>query len=278
MAIKVYEELEQGTELWLEARAGLVTASTIGQLITKANKPTIDYDCPNCGASSGQACQSKPNKDGETRDLKTTHSERVDVARENPVTELVVASGDTADSLMKKLIAERLTGFVEPSVMNKAMQRGVDDEPYARAEYAKQQGVTVDEVGFIVNDDTGFRLGYSPDGLVGEHGLIEIKSRTQQRQLEVFLRDEVPAENMAQLQTGLFVTERFWIDYVSYCGGMPLYIKRVYPDPAWFEVIAKALGAFEYTAQEITSRYLEATAGKPLTERIDHYTEMEFGF
>ncbi len=278
MAIKVYDQLEQGEQEWLDARAGLVTASTIGQLITKVKKPTIDYNCPNCGSWPGRACQSKPDKNGETRDLKTTHSERVEEANKNPVTELVVASGDTADSLMKKLIAERLTGFVEPSVMNRAMERGVLDEPYARAEYAKQAGVKVDEVGFIVSDDTGFKLGYSPDGLVSDDGLIEIKSRTQQRQLEVFLHDEVPEENMAQLQTGLFVTQRAWIDYISYCGGMPLYIKRVYPDPEWFTVIAKALGGFEYVAQEITSRYLTATAGKPLTERIDHFPETEFTF
>lgn len=275
MPIKIYKELEQGTDEWLDARAGLVTASTIGQLITKAKKPTIDYGCPDCGAVSGQACQSKPNKEGETKDLKTTHSSRVAVAQENLVTELVVAGGDTADSLMKRLTAERITGFVEPTVMSRAMERGVLDEPYARGEYAKQKGVKVREVGFIVNDDLGFKLGYSPDGLVGRYGLIEIKSRTQQRQLEVFLTDEVPAENYAQLQTGLFVTGRKWIDYVSYCGGMPLYIKRVYPDPEWFEVIARALGAFEYTAQEITSRYLAATAGKEKTERIDHYIDEE---
>jgi len=279
VATVIYDELEQGSSEWLQARAGLVTASTIGQLITKANKPTIEYDCPDCGAVDGQVCQSKPNKDGETRDLKTTHSQRVEAARANPVTELVVANGDAAESLRKKLIAERLTGFVEPSLMSRAMERGVLDEPYARAEYAKQTGVKVEEVGFIVSDDLGFKLGYSPDGLVGDDGLLEIKSRTQQRQLEVFLTDTVPAENYAQLQTGLLVTGRAWIDYCSYCGGMPLYVKRVYPDPEWFSVIGRALGAFEFDAQEITSRYLAATEGKPNTERIDHYElELEVKF
>jgi hypothetical protein len=115
----------------------------------------------------------------------------------------------------------------------------------------------------MVRDDWGFRIGYSPDGLVGDDGLIEVKSRRQKKQLQTIVSDEVPPENMAQLQCGLLVSGRAWIDYVSYCGGMPLYVKRVLPDPRWFEAIVAAVSAFEDTAADMVAAYHEATKGLP---------------
>lgn len=277
MSIKVYEQLEQGSTDWLQARAGLVTASTVGRLITKRTVSAIEYACPNCGAAPHSSCLSKPNKDGETRELKTLHPERIDTARVLNESVLDIASGDTAQSLRDTLIAERITGHVEPVPVSRAMERGNLDEPYARAAYAEHYA-PVKEVGFIVNDDYGHKIGYSPDGLVGDDGLIEIKSRDQKTQLRTFLRDEVPPENMAQLQGGLLVTGRAWIDYVSYSGGTPLYVKRVYPDLEWFRVIIEAAQAFEEAATDIVSRFLDAAAGQPMTERINHFPEMEIKF
>ena len=220
MTLTVYEELEQGTHEWLQARCGLLTASVIGQLIT-------------------------------------------------PKT-VKVADNDTSRSLVATLAAERITRHVEDTHQSWAMLRGTLDEPFARDAYAKQQGVQVDEVGFMVRDYGDYRLGYSPDGLIGDNGLIEIKSRDQKIQLQTIIRDEVPASNMAQLQTGLMVKEAAWIDYVSYCGGMPLYIKRVYPDPKWQDAIHEAASRFELTVETIITAYTEAVQGAPLTERIDH--------
>ncbi|MHA7227870.1 YqaJ viral recombinase family protein [Glutamicibacter soli] len=274
MSIKIYKELEQGSDEWLQARAGLVTASTIGLLISTRTLGAIEYDCPECDGLAGGACQSKPNKDGETRDLKAMHTARAEVAREKDKQVLVPAFGDTAMSLTKALTAERITGHVEPSPTSRAMERGTLDEPFAREHYAEHYA-PVTEIGFMTRTFKGFTLGYSPDGLVGEDGLIEIKSRSQKKQLEAFLTDEVPAENMAQLQTGLLVKNAAWIDYVSYCGGMPLFVKRVYPDPAWQKVIIQAAGRFESLATNMASAYLEKTAGLPLTERIDHFADME---
>lgn len=274
MSIKIYKELEQGSDEWLQARAGLVTASTVGLLISTRTLGAIEYDCPECEGMAGGACQSKPNKDGETRDLKTMHTARAEVAREHDKQVLVPAFGDTAMSLTKALTAERITGHVEPSPTSRAMERGTLDEPFAREHYAEHYA-PVTEIGFMTRTFKGFTLGYSPDGLVGEDGLIEIKSRSQKKQVEAFLTDQVPAENMAQLQTGLLVKNAAWIDYVSYCGGMPLFVKRVYPDPAWQKVIIQAAGRFESLATNMASAYLEKTAGLPLTERIDHFADME---
>lgn len=187
------------------------------------------------------------------------------------------AANDTSRGLLAQLVAERITGFTESVYPNAAMQRGTLDEPYARAIYSENvQAVT--ETGFMIRDDWGFQIGYSPDGLVGDDGLIEIKSRDQKIQLRTFLDDEVPLENIAQIQCGLLVSGRKWCDYVSYSGGMPLYVKRVLPDPKWHAAILEAVTALEKEAAEMTARYLVAVDGAPTTERIDHYADMELNF
>jgi hypothetical protein len=152
--------------------------------------------------------------------------------------------------------------------MTSDMWRGVDSEPIARDIYSGHYQQAV-ETGFMRRDEEGgWQLGYSPDGLVGVDGLIEIKAPRQKTHLNTILRDEVPPWNVAQLQAGLLVTGRQWIDFVSYCGGMPLYVKRVYPDPAWHDAIAAAVAMFELTAAEMVAAYETATNGLPATERV----------
>jgi hypothetical protein len=175
------------------------------------------------------------------------------------------------------LAAERITGRVVQVHPNAAMTRGTLDEPYAREKYAEHHA-PVDEVGFIVRDFGKYKIGYSPDGLVGDDGLIEIKSRDPKKHLATILADEVPAENIAQCQTGLLVTGRKWIDYTSYAGGMPLWTKRVYPDIRWHTAIKEAVELFEANAADITARYLAAIEGLPATEYIDHFAELEITF
>jgi hypothetical protein len=74
---------------------------------------------------------------------------------------------------------------------------------------------------------------------------------------------------MAQLQAGLLVSGRAWVDFVPYVGGLPLWTKRVYPDPVWQTAIVAAVAHFETTAAELVATYTAATAGLPATERID---------
>jgi hypothetical protein len=73
---------------------------------------------------------------------------------------------------------------------------------------------------------------------------------------------------MAQLQCGLLVSGRKWIDYVSYCGGMPLYVKRVEPDQRWFDAIVAAVTQFEQTAAEMVAALRAIDEGLPVTERV----------
>lgn len=190
---------------------------------------------------------------------------------------LKTANNDTSRGLTMTLAAERITGHVEPVQPSRAMERGTWDEPYARDAYSEHHA-PVTELGFMVRDFGDFKIGYSPDGLVGDDGLIEIKSRAQKIQLKTVLANEVPAENMAQIQTGLLVSGRDWCDYVSYSGGMKLWTKRIYPDIRWHLAIKEAVEQFETTAAGMVGSYLDATAGMPDTERIDHFAEMEITF
>lgn len=187
------------------------------------------------------------------------------------------AANDTSRALTYLLAAERITGRVVPTFANAAMQRGNLDEPIARDKYSEHHAL-VSEVGFMVRTFTGFQIGYSPDGLVGDDGLIEVKSREPKKHLATILADEVPAENMAQCQTGLLVSGRDWIDYVSYCGGMALWTKRVYPDTRWHDAILDAVELFENNALDIIANYMEAIDGLPETEYIDHFGELGLTF
>lgn len=173
------------------------------------------------------------------------------------------------------LAAERINEWTDDNYVSFDMARGHEIEPEARRIYSEHYA-PVTECGFMVRDDWGFRLGYSPDGLVGDDGLIETKSRRPKEHLAAILADAVPAENMAQLQVALIVSGRAWVDYLSYCGGMRLWKKRVYPNHAWQEAIIAATRASEIAIEVIIDRYHAATAGMPLTERTLVLEEMRF--
>lgn len=181
---------------------------------------------------------------------------------------LKVASNPASRALAALLVAERITGFTDPTYVSDDMERGWEDEPRAVAKYSEDRDIEVQEMGFMVREEDWGRLGYSPDGLVHDTGLLEVKSRRPKKHLATILADDVPAENIAQIQAGLFVTGREWCDYISYCGGMPLWTKRVYPDPAWYKALPDAVRAFEAAAVEMTSNYLDAVVWLPMTERV----------
>lgn len=186
---------------------------------------------------------------------------------------LKVADNETSRTLTAELVAERITGYSEDVYVNADMERGNFDEPLARDHYSLHiEPVT--EVGFMVRDDFGYRLGYSPDGLVGDDGLIEVKSRRAKKHIQTILANEVPAENMAQIQCGLLVSGRAWCDYVSWCGGLPMYVKRVTPSTTWHQAITEAAERFEDTATQMIAAFNTATRGLPTTERVLPYEEM----
>jgi hypothetical protein len=268
--IEVRYDLEQGSEEWLEARRGMLTASVIGQLITVGPPDALTVACPYCHAAEGGPCLSAARK--EPTPTKVPHPARIARAAEMPPT-YKPATGDVPRMLTALLVAERINGWSDPVFISSDMWRGKMEEPLARSLYSETYA-KVTEAGLIVRSDWGFSIGYSPDGLVGDDGLIEVKSRRAKRQLLTVLDDTVPLENLAQIQTGLLVSGRSWCDYVSYSGGMPMWRTRVYPDPAWQAVIVEAARLFERTATRMLTTWTERTVGLPATERTTYDLEI----
>jgi hypothetical protein len=262
MTLTVHPNLIQGSDDWLDQRRGMVTASQVGQLLTVRKLGAAEFACPSCGTGPFDPCVSKRD----SSPIKTMHPERVEAARAADESVIEPAVSDYSRNLTLLLASERITGWTEPTYVSDDMLRGIDDEPRARDKYGTCYS-PVAEVGLMVEDSWGFQIGYSPDGLVGDDGLIEVKSRRPKTHLATILADEVPDANMAQLQCGLLVSGRKWIDYVDWCGGMPMYVKRVYPQQDWFDAIIAAVDQFEQTVTEMIARYSRTTADMHSTER-----------
>jgi len=272
--LEVFTDLQQGTDEWLQQRCGIITASVIGQFITQGPPDALTVECPKCEAGEGAPCVSLARKI--PAPIKTPHDERATQAATLPPV-FKVSSNDYSRALTMTLVSERITGYVVPTHMTRNMERGTLDEPYARDKYSEHHA-PVHEVGFMVREYPWGRIGYSPDGLVGDEGLTEIKAPEPKKHLATILADSVPYEHMAQLQTGLLVSGREWIDFNSYSGGMPLWTRRVYPDPAWQQAILDAAMTFEDTAATTIANYKHLTQHLPTTERIDHYPDLELNF
>jgi hypothetical protein len=163
--------------------------------------------------------------------------------------------GAGAMSYMDQLIGERITGeAAELPFSTRATERGKEFELLARDLYQIREEVTVEEVAIILNHG----IGYSPDGLIGDNGLTEIKSKLPKFQAGVILSGEVPKEHVAQCQGGLYVSGREWIDFISYWKGMPLFVKRMYRDEAYIAKLAERVTTFNELLEDRMARVLAA--------------------
>jgi predicted phage-related endonuclease len=217
--IRYFPEIEQGSDEWLQLRAGILTASSMKLIVT----PT----------------------------LKT-------------------ANNDKTRAHLWELLAQRVTGYVEPQFVSDDMLRGHTDEVYARIAYSENYA-EVHDMGFITSDRFGFTIGFSPDGLVGDDGFIECKSRRQRFQMETIVENTMPSEYMMQIQTGFLVSERKWCDFISYSGGMHMVTLRILPDREIMDAIVAAATDFETKLNEKLAAYRAALASNARlipTERI----------
>ena len=142
-----------------------------------------------------------------------------------------------------QLVLERITNTRAESYSNSAMQWGTEQEPFARAAYEAHTGQMVDEVGFMPHPNIE-ASGASPDGLVGDCGMVEIKCPSSSTALEVWLThsqggNPVDAKYYAQMQWQMRCADRQWCDYVVFDPRMPakaqLFIKRVFRDDAFIQ-------------------------------------------
>jgi putative phage-type endonuclease len=131
---------------------------------------------------------------------------------------------------LAQLVAERLTGQAADSFKSGAMQHGTETEPMARMAYETETGQMVTEVAMIQHPKIEM-AGASPDGLVGEDGLVEIKCPNTSTHIATLMADKAPSGYMAQMQWQMACTGRAWVDFVSFDPRMPedmqLFIKRV---------------------------------------------------
>lgn len=161
--------------------------------------------------------------------------------------------GVAAFTYMDQLIGERITEeAAELPFQTKATIRGHEQEGVALSLYEAREEVKVQKVGIILNRG----IGYSPDGLVGTDGLIEIKTKLPKFQVGVILSGEVPKEHVAQCQGGLWASDREWIDFISYWPGMPLFVKRMHRDEAMIRKIAERVKLFYEILDERMNKVL----------------------
>lgn len=182
---------------------------------------------------------------------------------------LQFADNDVGRGHMHELLAQRVTKYVEPAYVSDDMLRGVQDEFDAKMLYSRKYAPVTD-VGFVTNDEFGFTLGYSPDGLVGDDGLVEFKSRRQKYHVQTICDGRIPDEFLLQIQTGLLVTQRLFLDFGSYCGGLPMFIWRTYPDELVQEAIVEAALQFETRLADRLFHYNKAIIGLHPTERKEY--------
>ena len=153
---------------------------------------------------------------------------------------LAKGQGKTRRTYMMKLLGERLTGKPMESYTNHHMDRGHDMEAEARRDYMFVMGEDAAPVGFIRNG----KMGCSPDSLVGDRGLLEVKTKAPHLQAEVLIAGKLPTEHKAQVQGQIWVAERDWCDFVSYWPGMPPFIIRVERDEKYIEVLSEEVARF----------------------------------
>lgn len=168
--------------------------------------------------------------------------------------------GKTRKAYMYEIAAEIMTGEMQDSYSNQSMDWGKETEDQARSMYELDRAVSVDPVGFVCFEEK--MIGCSPDGLVGEDGLIEIKCPKTTTQIETFLSGKMPSIHKPQVQGQLWVTGRDWCDFVSFDprinGESSYFAERVYRDEKYIHELSKECDSFLAELKEM----IEMIGGK----------------
>ena len=212
-------ECEQGSRQWLEARAGIPTASEFSKILTPGGKPSA-----------------------------------------------------SADGYMHGLLAERIMGKPRFQVVSEWMERGSQLEADAAEFYRFQRDCEITRVGFVTNDEG--TIGASPDRLVGEDGLLEIKVPAEHTHVYYLLSGSgasVDKEYKVQVMGQLWVTGRKWADVLSFHPDMPPALFRVERDEEYIERLAKAVSEFSARLEGLAEMATRAGWIKPKeTEEKPH--------
>lgn len=166
--------------------------------------------------------------------------------------------GAGLETLVYEKMAQKYSSAEREQYTNKDLERGVELEPQARDIYELEQGVTVETVGFVTNDEISKVAGASPDGMIGADGLIEIKCFEDIKHFKMTLVEDFGIESkyLWQMQMQMLICDRKWCDFVAYNPNYKksLLVKRIYPDPVMQEKIKTGLAIGEKLINEITSK------------------------
>lgn len=163
---------------------------------------------------------------------------------------LAKGEGKVRKAYMLELAGEIITGRPNEGYSNDHMKRGHEMEPDARGQYAFENRVSPQLVGFIRNG----AKGCSPDSLIGNDGMLEIKTKIPALHIECLMRDSFPPEHRAQCQGALWVAEREWIDLAVYWPGLPLVIHRATRDEEYIKTLASEVDRFNDELAAIVER------------------------
>jgi len=167
---------------------------------------------------------------------------------------LAKGQGKTRRAHMVQLAAEILTGEQQEGYSNGAMEWGTEQEPFAREYYESLNDCVVGQVGFVELSEW---VGVSPDGLVGEDGLIEIKCPNSTTHITTILSDKFPSTYKPQIQGQLWVTGGKWCDFVSYdprIKNRPFFSVRVERDEAYIKELEIQVTIFTTELKEMIEK------------------------
>src|SRR5215472_11860948 len=161
------------------------------------------------------------------------------------------------------LIAERILQRKIEFYNSPAMKRGLIVEAEAADWYEFDQDVTTQKVGFITDDD--HTMGCSPDRLVGEEGLLEIKAPLPHTQVEYWISGEISERFQPQLQGQLYISQRSWVDIVCWHDVLPKIVMRVEPDEKFIEALDRELQIFNFFIERVMEK-IRATSELPIPQ------------
>ena len=171
------------------------------------------------------------------------------------------SEGKMRRTYLHKLAGEIITGEPMERYGNAHMDRGHEMEAEARSLYAFMSDADPTQIGFLRNG----QKGCSPDSLIGDAGMLEIKTKLPHLLIDCILKDDFPAEHKAQCQGALWVAEREWVDIAVYWPRMPMFVKRAYRDEEYISKLSDAIDAFNADLAVVVDR-IKAYGVEPARE------------
>ena len=160
--------------------------------------------------------------------------------------------------LLMNMLVERMSDVVQDNYVTPAMQWGIDHQAEAIAEYEVETGTIVAPEAFVIHPK--IELGATPDGFVGNDGLLEVKCPTSTTHLQWIMDGDVPEQHMPQMAVQALCTGRAWVDFMSYDPRMPpkqrKFIRRWHPDISYLDNIK---GAAERFLKELDELFEKVT-------------------